>query len=155
MIILVIDASKTANPNLIPDYIKEILDDRHGDLLTVVNKIDLLTMEQLQSVQRDFQGRKLISCKNNKGFSEFFDELCEKIDNSCDNSDPETLFSNERHLVHLSETIDELNKVNVDKDFAIAAMHLRQAAYHLGCLTGNITTEDVLDVLFKDFCIGK
>ena len=51
--------------------------------------------------------------------------------------------------------MSNLRKVDVESDLAIAALHLQQASYHLGCLTGNITTEDVLDVIFKDFCIGK
>jgi tRNA modification GTPase len=37
----------------------------------------------------------------------------------------------------------------------IAAEELRAAAQTLGRLTGRIDVEDILDVIFRDFCIGK
>ncbi len=37
----------------------------------------------------------------------------------------------------------------------IVAADLRAAIHHLGCITGETTTEDLLDALFNDFCIGK
>lgn len=40
-------------------------------------------------------------------------------------------------------------------DLAITAAHLRQAVRSLGKITGEVTADDVLDVIFRDFCIGK
>ena len=40
-------------------------------------------------------------------------------------------------------------------DVVMAAQSLRDAATEIGRITGRITTEDILDVVFKDFCIGK
>lgn len=40
-------------------------------------------------------------------------------------------------------------------DLVIMAEHLRRSLRNLGKLLGTITTEDILDVIFKDFCIGK
>lgn len=40
-------------------------------------------------------------------------------------------------------------------DLAIAAHHLRLAMRSLSEISGEVTTEDILDVIFKDFCIGK
>jgi tRNA modification GTPase len=37
----------------------------------------------------------------------------------------------------------------------LLAEELRIAARSLGCLTGRVDVEDVLDVIFRDFCIGK
>jgi tRNA modification GTPase len=37
----------------------------------------------------------------------------------------------------------------------LAAEHLRVAAYSLGRLLGRVDVEDILDVIFRDFCIGK
>lgn len=42
-----------------------------------------------------------------------------------------------------------------DEDAAIHAEYLRRALHHLGTLTGKVTTEQILDVIFRDFCIGK
>jgi tRNA U34 5-carboxymethylaminomethyl modifying GTPase MnmE/TrmE len=40
-------------------------------------------------------------------------------------------------------------------DIVIAAEELRYAAQAIGRVTGDIGVEDILDALFKDFCIGK
>jgi tRNA modification GTPase len=34
-------------------------------------------------------------------------------------------------------------------------MDIRQSLFHLGEITGEITTDDLLDSIFRDFCIGK
>lgn len=42
-----------------------------------------------------------------------------------------------------------------NQDLAIAAHQLRMALRCIGQITGSVSTEDVLDVIFRDFCIGK
>ncbi len=42
-----------------------------------------------------------------------------------------------------------------EHDFAMDAEELRLAAKWLGNITGAISSEDILDVIFRDFCIGK
>jgi tRNA modification GTPase len=37
----------------------------------------------------------------------------------------------------------------------LAAEELRRAAYSLGRLLGRVDVEDILDVIFREFCIGK
>ena len=37
----------------------------------------------------------------------------------------------------------------------LAAEDLRMAAYSLGRLLGRVDVEDILDVIFREFCIGK
>jgi len=44
----------------------------------------------------------------------------------------------------------------IDKDdIVLAAQSLRQATREIGKITGKITSEDIFDVILKDFCIGK
>jgi tRNA modification GTPase len=40
-------------------------------------------------------------------------------------------------------------------DTVLAAQLLRKALRHIGKITGHVSTEQILDVIFKDFCIGK
>ena len=40
-------------------------------------------------------------------------------------------------------------------DFALTAEELRRASKWIGIITGHVTTEEILDVIFRDFCIGK
>lgn len=68
--------------------------------------------------------------------------------------------SKERHrflilscLSYLERFLEECKGEN--RDVVILAQYLRSALRQIGKLTGNITTEDLLDVIFKDFCIGK
>ena len=51
--------------------------------------------------------------------------------------------------------IEHRNMTSEYHDFALCAEELRFAAKWLGYITGKITSEDVLDIIFKDFCIGK
>jgi tRNA modification GTPase len=63
-----------------------------------------------------------------------------------------------RHRHALEETVAALNRALV-RDGAngeeLIAEDLRAAATTLGRLTGRVDVEDILDVIFRDFCIGK
>jgi tRNA modification GTPase len=63
----------------------------------------------------------------------------------------------ERQRLAVSNAIDWLGRASACSvsDLAVVAEHLRAAAAELGRLTGRIGVEDVLDAVFRDFCIGK
>lgn len=68
--------------------------------------------------------------------------------------------SQERHRNHLNTCLMFLDqflnrscKPNVD--LVLLAEDLRMAMRQIGKITGEVSTEDLLDVIFKDFCIGK
>ena len=42
-----------------------------------------------------------------------------------------------------------------EDDIVFGAEELRYASQSIGKITGGIDVEDVLDVIFRDFCIGK
>jgi tRNA modification GTPase len=67
------------------------------------------------------------------------------------------LISRERQRRLLQETADSLRRsVNmIGRGEEFAAEDLRMAAYSLGRLLGRVDVEDILDVIFRDFCIGK
>jgi tRNA modification GTPase len=71
----------------------------------------------------------------------------------------ETIVSNERHFDALLKTEASLAKAkecldtNITADFV--AMDIRQAMHHLGTITGDISTDDLLGNIFSKFCIGK
>ena len=70
----------------------------------------------------------------------------------------QTLISRERHRHALRATREALDRA-LNSDLAakddLIAEELRLAARTLGRLTGRVDVEDVLDVIFRDFCIGK
>ena len=166
LIIMVMDAGQIYHHKklIISDHLKKIVEKKsESELLFLVNKIDLLTdngeRQELASILAKNQLSKpiYISCINNEGFDDFIQHFKQQIELNVGTNEDLIAFSNERHVMHLTETSKELaiTMKNLDKDLAISSFHIRQASYHIGCLTGDITTEHVLDVLFKDFCIGK
>jgi len=72
--------------------------------------------------------------------------------------DPSTgppLLTRARHQHHLQGCLDALGHYKQTKDLALAAEALRLARGHLGRITGGGGTEEVLDIIFRDFCVGK
>ncbi len=65
------------------------------------------------------------------------------------------LISRARHRVLLEETGSALGQALTEAEPELAAEHLRVAAQCLGRITARIDVEEVLDVVFRDFCIGK
>ena len=68
------------------------------------------------------------------------------------------LVTRERHRTILREAADALGRALAERSRRredILAEELRLAARALGRLTGRVDVEDILDVIFRDFCIGK
>jgi tRNA modification GTPase len=147
--------------------------------LTVVNKEDLVTSEfedQLSvisyhpiaiglSVASDPGNRQqatdnilYISAKNKTGIEELKSEILRKVNLHSINTD-DVLVSNIRHLEALQKTEESLNRVLQNIDHPITsdflASDIKQALYYLGEITGQVTTDDLLETIFSKFCIGK
>ena len=65
------------------------------------------------------------------------------------------LIMRERHRVALQQTAEALHRALKADQEELIAEELRLAARALGGLTVRVDVEDVLDVIFRDFCIGK
>jgi tRNA modification GTPase len=69
------------------------------------------------------------------------------------------IVSNARHVDELQKTAEALEKANYGLETGITgdfvAMDIRQAMFHLGSITGDISTDDLLGNIFSKFCIGK
>ena len=69
-----------------------------------------------------------------------------------------TVITRARHRHALEETVAALDRAlarDHSTDEELIAEELRSAATTLGRLTGRVDVEDILDVIFRDFCIGK
>jgi tRNA modification GTPase len=69
-----------------------------------------------------------------------------------------SLISRQRHRSALASCAESLNRALAERHSGredVIAEELRLAARDLGRLTGRVDVEDVLDVIFRDFCIGK
>jgi tRNA modification GTPase len=70
-----------------------------------------------------------------------------------------TIISNSRHYEALENTKLSLQKVLEGMDSGLSsdfvAMDIREALFHLGMITGEVSTDDLLESIFSKFCIGK
>lgn len=62
-----------------------------------------------------------------------------------------------RHQQALEATVDHLKRFqqNAGQDAVLAAEDVRMAVRSIGSITGRVGVEDMLDIVFSDFCIGK
>ncbi len=69
------------------------------------------------------------------------------------------VISNLRHVEALRRTLEALNQVIKGLENGLTgdllAFELRQALHYLGIITGEVTTDDLLENIFRNFCIGK
>lgn len=74
-------------------------------------------------------------------------------------SQSDVIVTNARHLQSLTQTDEALNRViegiNLQMSNDLVAQDIRSALYHLGEITGEVTTDDLLENIFSKFCIGK
>ena len=123
----------------------------------VVNKIDLVPQAQ-RSLARAGDGEpvRLISGATGVGL----DELISALTRFCEEYFPAepALVTRERQRAHLQETVLALRGAQAaaaEGREEIVAEQVRLATRALGKLLGRVDVEDILDVIFRDFCIGK
>jgi tRNA modification GTPase len=125
------------------------------------NKIDLVTKLRIKSLKSivyklDYPSY-FISTLDESGFDDFLGALGAHAQSYLGSTEP-ALVTRARHRYALENALSALERaVNepapVRED--VLAEELRLAGRALGRLTGRVDVEDVLDVIFRDFCIGK
>ena len=145
---------------------KEIVskvDLQHQQLILCINKVDTLTDQGetlLGALRIDLDNDDImvicLSAKHGFGINDLYNtlKLCQPLA-----SPDATLVTNVRHyeaLLHASESLKSVQQgleMNIPTD--LVSQDLREALYHLGSITGEITTDEVLGSIFSRFCIGK
>ena len=123
-------------------------------LLVVINKIDL----QKPTSYTNINDPILISAKKAKGIEELKRRLINCVDTK-KLSNQNTIITNSRHYNELKLCLKEVNEIinaleiNISSD--LISVNIKQALFHLGCITGEITTDTLLGNIFSKFCIGK
>lgn len=100
-----------------------------------------------------------ISAKTGKGLSTLTNTLGE-IGSEITGSTDETLVTNVRHYEALVRAASALERVRAGLHIDtlppdLIAQDLREALYHLGEIVGEISTDETLGNIFRNFCIGK
>lgn len=131
-------------------------------LIIVLNKKDLLSIEQQKQLQTFFAGLTfpyiLISAKNEEHISDL-QELLIRSSIFPEINKEDIIVTNVRHyeaLVHAQESIRKvLCGLQTELSGDLISEDLRQCLFHLSDIIGEVTTNDVLENIFKHFCIGK
>jgi tRNA modification GTPase len=125
----------------------------------VANKIDLVAEEEQRKIESRFNTKEVVnfvSSKTGVGVDELVNVVARFAERFFT---PEpALVTRERQRAHLRETVLALQgaqRAAQDGREEIMAEQLRLATRALGKLLGRVDVEDVLDVIFRDFCIGK
>ena len=150
VVLFLIDANSNISNQL--EELNKVKDKLKDKLLIVVNKIDL------NAVKEDLNHAIFISAKNNEGIETLKERLLTFV-NTKELSNNETIVTNLRHYEELQLTLHEINTIinglhkGISGDFL--AINIRQALFHLGSITGEVSTDTLLGNIFGKFCIGK
>ena len=127
----------------------------------VWNKVDLVTPLRIKSLRSIIHKLDypvyFISAQTESGFAEFLAALARQAKQYLGSTEP-ALVTRDRHRRALEETVAALDRALGESTSGredLVAEELRLAARALGRLTGRVDVEDILDVVFRDFCIGK
>ncbi|MCL0107745.1 tRNA uridine-5-carboxymethylaminomethyl(34) synthesis GTPase MnmE [Peptococcaceae bacterium] len=132
--------------------------------IILINKIDISNERakvQIEEIEKNFKGEDIVKISAVKGTG--LEELKQKIasatlDKEVNISDL-VIFSRERHRLalekarkYIEESLRDADK-NVPLD--LLSINIRGAWEALGEITGSTVTENLVDTIFRDFCIGK
>ena len=138
------------------DTLQQMEVEHKHHIIPVANKVD-----QMGDWKTKFQGIEnliLISAKDKSNVDILKDRLYNSVVDQTV-SDDQCLVTNVRHVDALKKIEDSLQTVsnglqeNLPGD--LLAIEIRTCLYHLGEITGEVTSEDKLDYIFSKFCIGK
>lgn len=161
IVIWVIDGSNYEIEKI--NDIKQYLLDSGKIIITVINKIDIATQQQLDTIKLHLSDTLnnilLISAKKEQYIEELTKLLYEKAGISEDiNND--IIVNNVRHYEALQHSLESIERIieglnnNIPSDFI--AQDARETIHYLSEITGGeITTPEVLSNIFSKFCIGK
>jgi tRNA modification GTPase TrmE len=125
-------------------------------LIMVANKIDQADSNTIRII--DNQGIVGISAAFKTNVQLLKDALVNRFKTN-EVKQGDVLLTNLRHYQSLMETHESLARVLEGMSNGatgdLLAMDIRQSLYHLGLITGEITTDDLLENIFSKFCIGK
>ncbi len=141
------------NSGFAVDVYNEILElQSDKKIIKVVNKIDL---KKPENIRVDVY----ISAKTGKGIDELLKLLKEKTFGSQTYTEKSAVVSNLRHFNALKKAKESLlmalGSVNKKMSGEFIAVDLRNAENQLGEIIGKVTTDDILNNIFSNFCIGK
>lgn len=156
LVIFVVDGSTPLDEN---DFeIAEIIKDKKAIIL--LNKMDLEGVTSASDIEK-ISDKKIIpvSAKNQSGISDFEECLKEMFYQNIIEYNDEVVITNERHKDGISRAMESLNLVieSIENGFSedLYAVDMMDAYESLGQIIGESVEDDLVDTIFREFCMGK
>jgi tRNA modification GTPase len=145
------------------NVIRELIRGSEKRLFILINKVDLSSPERLTTLKKGILTESpemlmFISAKEKTGLDQLRFKLSQVVEKERLNSDG-VIITNIRHYEALLRVSESLARVeeglnnNIPED--LIAIDIRQAIHYLGEITGEITTDELLGNIFRNFCVGK
>jgi tRNA modification GTPase len=155
------DSSESINMRI--RAIRNMIQESDKHLFILINKTDQVYPEMQEELCKKIEVERkenllFISAKKNIGLEELKLKLSEVVIKKKLRQD-EVIITNIRHyevMLHVSESLERIisgSDNNLPED--LIAIDIRQAIHYLGEITGEITSDEILGNIFKNFCIGK
>jgi len=158
IVVYLFDANEMSATDVLAD-IKKLGGEDNIAVLPVANKVDKVEGKIKAEVKFEGIGSLLfISAKNGQGIEELKKQLCNAALQGAD-MQHDIVLTNARHYESLQSTMQNLSnaKKGIETKLSgeLVASDIRSALTHLGEITGEVTTDDLLGNIFGRFCIGK
>ncbi len=143
--------------------VRDILKGSGTSLIILINKSDLLSSGGVASLKEQIITQEdelllFISAKQRTGLDELRREVDDLAVKKKLKSD-DVIITNIRHYEAMINVSKSLGRIisGIDEKLPedLIAIDLRQAIHYLGEVTGEITSDEILDNIFRNFCIGK
>ncbi|HKW53909.1 MAG TPA: tRNA uridine-5-carboxymethylaminomethyl(34) synthesis GTPase MnmE, partial [Stellaceae bacterium] len=126
-----------------------------GAALVVANKVDLAPSDGARWADALGAGRALrLSLRTGRGLTELLARLGTEMKARLDPGSAPVI-TRARHRAALVDAAAALDRFATATLPELAAEDLRAATRALGRITGRVDVEDMLDIIFREFCIGK
>jgi len=125
-------------------------------IILIANKIDLKKKKiNIEKINEEIIYSSIL---NNEGVEKILSSILKKT-RKWENLNQDFVITNQRHFEALTNTLKSLestkNGIYSNISGELLAIDIKESLQFLGEITGEITNEDLLDSIFKDFCIGK
>lgn len=157
LIIAIIDASKELSAE--DDEILELIKNKKS--IVLLNKIDLENVITKEEIEKKVKDKRIISISalNKEGIDKIFSTISEMYRFNEIEIDDSLTITNNRHkqaIINMMKSVEKAEEsVKNNMPIDIITIHIMDIISELGKITGDNVSEDIINEIFKKFCLGK
>ena len=156
LVLLVLDASRELESE--DREVIEEIQNHNKKTIVLLNKIDLERKIELEEF--NLENILEISAKDNIGIEDMEERIYSYIvEENVEDSSEKLIITNIRHKTALEKTKDAIRNIfetiDAGMPMDLISVDLKEALDSLSEITGEISSEDILDHVFGNFCVGK